>query len=59
MLLRERTGRLVQRDDRLTSGVVGIEALHDVVERGRGPGREEEPIMMFQDGPLALGHETR
>ena len=52
-------GGFVQRDHRLTRGVVRVETLNHVVE-GRGrPGRQKQPVVMLENGTLALRHETR
>ena len=58
VLLRKGAGRLVQRDHRLTRGVVGVESFNDVVESGRRPRGQKQPVVVLEDGPLTLRHET-
>ena len=58
VLLRKGAGRLVQRDHRFTRGVVGVESFNDVVEGGRRPRGQEQPVVVLEDGPLTLRHKT-
>ena len=52
-------GGFVQRDHRFTCGVVGVEALNNIVEGRRRPGRQKQPVVVFENGTLALSHKTR
>ena len=46
MLVWERTTVLIERNDAFTSPVVRVQAMYDVVETCRGPGREVQPVVM-------------
>ncbi len=59
MLLGQGAGGFVEGNHRLTGGVVRVETLNDVVEGGRRPSRQEQPVVVLENGPLALSHETR
>ena len=59
MLLGQGAGGFVQRDHRFTCSVVGVEALDNIVEGRRRPGRQKQPVVVFENGTLALRHETR
>ena len=54
MLVWERTTVLIERNDAFTSAVVRVQAVYDVVETCRGPGREVQPSRDVGEPPLVL-----